>query len=103
MEPASPAAPSAPADPVAQESAAAPTETPADETAPEAPEWGRWEYVGSTPMTYPAVPVTVEPGDVIAHLGAPAGDGRWQATDAEVSTHPDNHRPEPVNDTSKEG
>lgn len=71
--------------------------TPPDESTPpivastDADEWGNWRYLGEHPLTYAAIPVTVEPGDVITHSGLPADDGRWEPTDAEVTRHRDNH------------
>lgn len=57
-----------------------------------ADEWGNWRYVGEHVLTYAAIPVTVEPGDVITHPHLPADDGRWEPTDAEVTRHRDNHQ-----------
>jgi hypothetical protein len=66
-------------------------------------DWGTWVYTGPPGRTYAYIPVTVDPGDVIRHCGIPADDGCWQPTDAESTRWPDNHRPEPVADTVKEG
>lgn len=55
-------------------------------------EWTNWRYTGEHGNTYAAVPVTVSLGDIIAHVGPPAEDGRWEATDAEVTRHRDNHQ-----------
>lgn len=55
-------------------------------------EWSNWRFLGEHQLTYAAIPVTVEFGDVIAHSGLPADDGRWESTDAEVTRHRDNHQ-----------
>lgn len=70
--------------------AATPDEPPI-ETATE-PGWVNWRFLGEHQLTYPAVPVTVTTGDVIAHHEMPADDGRWEPTDAEVTRHHDNHK-----------
>lgn len=69
-----------------------PQAEPVDE---DAPEWGRWRYTGESARVYAGVPVTAEPGDVIAHYGPPAPDGMWERTDEPATRHPDNHRPDP--------
>jgi hypothetical protein len=74
--------------------AATPIEPPIETPEPEAPadEWGNWRYLGEHRLTYAAIPVTVEYGDVITYPGLPADDGRWESTDAEVTRHRDNHQ-----------
>lgn len=64
------------------------TSTSADVT----DEWGNWRFIGEHVLTYAAIPVTVEHGDVITYPGLPADDGRWEPTDAEVTRHRDNHQ-----------
>lgn len=49
-----------------------------------------WRFIGEHQLVYPHIPVTVGTGDVIAHDGPPAPDGRWEPTDAEVTRRPDN-------------
>lgn len=63
---------------------------------------GRWVYTGPPGRIYTHIPVTVDPGDVIAWVELPAGDGAWEPTDDEVTRFPDNHRPEP-DDNALEG
>lgn len=53
-------------------------------------QWSNWRYTGEHANTYPAVPVTVAPGDIVLHLGPPAPDGRWEATEDEVTRRRDN-------------
>jgi hypothetical protein len=60
----------------------------------ETPVWGNWRYTGPPGRVYPTVPVTPEPGDVLAHLGPPSGDGCWESTDAKPNRMPDNWRPD---------
>lgn len=69
-----------------------PVTSPDESTSPAADEWGNWRYVGEHPLTYAAIPVTVESGDVITYPGLPADDGRWESTDADVTRHRDNHQ-----------
>lgn len=45
-------------------------------------------YVGDDTRVYPAVPITVQPGDVVA-IPDP-GDGRFEATSDAVTRWPDN-------------
>src|SRR5690349_3535589 len=71
-----------PAEPVASQPGEA-----SDAATDDGPQWGNWRYVGAEQLTYAAVPVTVRPGDVIVHLGPPAGDGRWKPTDDKVTRH----------------
>jgi hypothetical protein len=70
-----------------------PPDTAADPQAGQAPtpQWGNWRHVGDIPRVYTAVPVTVEHGDVIEHLGPPADDGNWEPTDEAATRAPDNH------------
>lgn len=68
------------------------TSRPVASASVDADEWGNWRYVGEHVLTYAAIPVTVEPGDVITHPHLPADDGRWEPTDAEVTRHRDNHQ-----------
>ena len=63
-----------------------------DPTSTGADEWSNWRYLGEHRLTYAGIPVTVALGDVIAHPGPPADDGRWEPTDAEVTRHRDNHQ-----------
>jgi hypothetical protein len=75
--------------------AASPDEPPIDAattTGTTTNAWSNWRYIGEHQLTYPAVPVTVSTGDVITHYELPAGDGRWESTDAEVTRHRDNHQ-----------
>jgi len=58
---------------------------------PAVPESNRWLFTGDGPLTYAHVPVTVQHGDVVEHLGAPAADGRWAPTEEPVTRHRDNH------------
>lgn len=67
------------------------------------PSMSRWVYTGPPGRIYTHVPVTVDPGDVIAWPELPAGDGAWESTDAEVTRLPDNHRPEPDDAITEEG
>lgn len=55
-----------------------------------APEVTRWRYSG-VERVYPHVPVTVQDGAVIEHIGRPADDGCWEAAgESEVTHLPDN-------------
>jgi len=81
--------------PLAQESPAAADEAPALA-------WGRWVYTGPPGRIYADIPVTPDPGDVIAWHSPPAADGCWTETDLPESRMPDNHRPEPA-EPVKEG
>lgn len=85
-------------------------DTAAPETTPETPAAGTpanpapppdcWRYVGEVPRTYVDVPVTVAPGDVIAHDGPPAADGNWQPDPGPATRRRDND-PQP-NDPAEE-
>jgi hypothetical protein len=77
-----------PTEPVGTQPPATPDPTAAKEASPQ---WGRWRYIGDIPRVYTAVPVTVEHGDVVEHLGPPADDGNWERTDEPVNRQPDNH------------
>lgn len=84
------------ADAATPESAEATTPSAPDETTPPAT-WGHWRYLGDLGgRVYTNVPVTVHGGEVIAWPTAPADDGAWEPTEDPVTTQPDNHRPEPV-------
>lgn len=51
----------------------------------------RWRYIGGVERVYPHVPVTVQDGAVIEHIGRPADDGCWEAAgESEVTHQPDN-------------
>jgi hypothetical protein len=57
----------------------------------------RWRYVGGVERVYPHVPVTVQDGAVIEHVGRPAEDGCWEAAgETEVTHQPDNAPPADV-------
>jgi hypothetical protein len=80
------------ADPVATQPPDTSTTPPAEPATPEPAITGRWGYVSDDPLIYTAVPVTPARGDVVAWPDVPpAADGRWKATDAEVTRWPDNH------------
>lgn len=54
-------------------------------------EVSRWRYIGGVDRVYPHVPVTVQEGAVIEHVGRPAEDGCWEAAgESEVTHRPDN-------------
>jgi hypothetical protein len=56
-----------------------------------------WRYTGEEQRVYTHVPVTVDRGDVIAHVGAPADDGRWEPHPGPITRQPDNTpKPAPV-------
>lgn len=92
-------APAEPTKPAAAEPEPAPAADPEPpleaEPGNDLPEWGQWRYTGGSVRVYAGVPVTAEPGDVIAHCGPPAPDGMWERTDEPATRHPDNHRPDP--------
>lgn len=56
--------------------------------------WPRWRYTGPPERVYTHIPITVDPGAVIAWYEQPAGDGCWEPTDDPVTQLPDNHRTE---------
>lgn len=62
------------------------------------PELCLWEYQGPPGRTYPHIPITVDPGDVVYHLGGPpAADGAWAPAPAGAVAKPaDNARPDPA-------
>lgn len=64
--------------------------------------WPCWRYNGPVGRIYAAIPVTPQPGDVVAWPRIPADDGTWAPTDSPATRLPDNHRPHPA-DTPKEG
>jgi hypothetical protein len=49
-----------------------------------------WRYTGEEQRVYPHVPVTVDQGDVIAWVGVPAADGRWEQHPGPITRDPDN-------------
>jgi hypothetical protein len=56
-----------------------------------------WRYTGDEQRVYTHVPVTVEQGDVIAWVGPPATDGRWEQHPGPATREPDNTpKPAPV-------
>lgn len=56
----------------------------------------RWRYIGGVERVYPHVPVTVQQGAVIEHIGPPAEDCLWEdAGESEVTHRPDNET-EPI-------
>lgn len=57
-------------------------------------EWARWRYDGPTGRIYTNIPVTPDPGDVIAWCDDPGGDGAWTLTADPVSRRPDNWVPD---------
>lgn len=63
----------------------------ADDTEQDGAEVSSWRYVGAVERVYPHVPVTVQQGAVIEHVGRPADDGCWEAAgESEVTHRPDN-------------
>lgn len=81
----------------AKPSAADAAPTTVTDTAPDTPQPETWLYSGSAGRIYAHIPVTPEPGDVLAWHGLPADDGCWTATDRQANRKPDNYRPEPAN------
>jgi hypothetical protein len=58
---------------------------------------GFWQYTGDVERLYAAVPVTVRPGDVVAHPdGPPAADGLWKPHPGPATRAPDNAPQLPV-------
>lgn len=53
----------------------------------------RWRYRGPRGRIYTHIPVTPQPGDVIAWPEIPAGDGAWEPTGDDVTRMPDNWAP----------
>lgn len=80
-----------PTAPVVQESQAPPDPqaeaTPASELEP----WPHWRYTGPAGRVYTALPVTPEPGNVVAWPQAPSTDGCWDQVNEPVTRLPDNH------------
>ena len=63
-------------------------------------------YVGDVLRVYPHIPITVQPGDVVA-IPDP-DDGRFESTSAAVTRWPDNDprsapEPEPITEPESEG
>lgn len=77
---------------------------PADPATPTVPVSSvTWLYNGPPGRTYTNVPVTVDPGDVVAWPDPPANDGAWTPTDVPATRLPDNHRPDPDHRAALEG
>lgn len=76
---------------------AAAVEAQTESTPAADPQPDHWRYVGEVTRTYVSVPVTVAPGDVIAHDGPPAADGCWQPDPGPATRRRDNEpHPDPA-------
>jgi hypothetical protein len=63
-----------------------------------------WRYDGPPGRQYTTIPITVDPGDVLAWPQVPADDGAWSRVDWDLPTRlPDNHRDDPDHRNTPEG